>query len=60
MKDIEKIKHDGAVHALKKRIHYLIFELTAEKWDNIETDSRFIKLGNVIHDSVLTPEAETY
>ena len=48
---IDRVKHDGAVNALKRRIESLRFELTNRNWDGIKEDPVYIRLGDAIHDA---------
>ena len=44
---IEKIKRDGAIHALKERIQRIEFQLS-QVWEATEQNGKFVKLGTSI------------
>jgi len=46
--NIEKIKRDGEIEALRRKIDYLHFNLTNINWDNIKRNGKFMRLGEAI------------
>jgi len=51
MNDIDKIKHDGAVRALKSNIDTLRYKLTESNWSGIKEGHLFTRLGSAINDA---------
>ncbi|MDD4081786.1 MAG: hypothetical protein PHD05_00230 [Sphaerochaetaceae bacterium] len=49
--DIEQIKKDGIITALKTKINQLQFYLTNVIWSNYKDQNYFTNLGNIIDDS---------
>lgn len=47
---IECIKQQGAINALRKRIDFLIHQLAANNWRDIESNSHYFRLSEAITD----------
>lgn len=48
---IERIKHEGAIKALKDRIRSLQFEITNSNWDGTMEGCHYIRMGDAIKDA---------
>lgn len=62
MTTIEKVKHAGAVKALKDRIESLRFELTNRNWEGITCSTNYTRLSEAIDDGkrILMQMEETF
>jgi len=50
MVDIEQLKTDGAIKAVRERIHGLQFKITScAVWNKVATDTRYVRLGSAIN-----------
>jgi hypothetical protein len=61
MTTIERVKHEGAVKALKDRISSLQYELIHRNWEGILNKSKYTRLGDAlcIAESLLNDMRET-
>ena len=51
MKEIERIKHDGAVYALKEQLEILQKQLVNRNWENIKSGQNFVRLDEAIREA---------